>query len=196
MIGIYKITNKVNGKFYIGSSVTCNRRQKAHWSKLKGGYHDNRHLQNAFNKYGEKKFKFEILQELPDTCTILDIETLELYFIKMMQPQYNKTEITTRNKANSQRKIKDDDPLKKPKSQKERDYSDDYKQKMSLKSKSFYNSLSTEEKAKRNAHKNGKIFSTETRNKLSEKKKGRIVSKEERLKLSNSLKAYWANKFN
>lgn len=62
--GIYKITNKVNGKFYIGSSKNIKERWKHHRSDLKSGTHSNPHLQNSYNKYGKKNFKFEIIETI------------------------------------------------------------------------------------------------------------------------------------
>jgi group I intron endonuclease len=59
--GLYKIKNKVNSKFYIGSSNNIKRRWKeGHLNKLKKNKHDNQHLQNAWNKYGEDNFSLEI----------------------------------------------------------------------------------------------------------------------------------------
>ena len=70
--GIYKITNKVTGEFYIGSSVDLYRRLNAHRFRLAGGYHINSHLQNAWNKYGADGFSFE-------TVLYCDIESLLYY---------------------------------------------------------------------------------------------------------------------
>jgi group I intron endonuclease len=62
MRGLYKITNVVNGKAYIGSSnKNTNRRLIQHKSNLKAGRHINGHLQRAWNKYGEASFTFEHL---------------------------------------------------------------------------------------------------------------------------------------
>jgi len=61
--GIYKITNKLNGKFYIGSSVHIENRWKLHISSLKRGKHDNQHLQYSWNKYGELSFDFIVMKE-------------------------------------------------------------------------------------------------------------------------------------
>ena len=61
--GVYKITNLVNGKFYIGSSKNIMKRFKEHKSDLNEQMHDNLHLQNAWNQYGEGNFKFEIIEE-------------------------------------------------------------------------------------------------------------------------------------
>lgn len=60
--GVYIITNKVNGKFYIGSGVSVFSRWLNHASHLKNGNHVNYKLQRAYDKYGLKNFKFEILE--------------------------------------------------------------------------------------------------------------------------------------
>jgi len=52
-----------NNKFYIGSSNNIRTRFYKHKSALKHNKHENRHLQRAYNKYGIKNFKFEVLEE-------------------------------------------------------------------------------------------------------------------------------------
>lgn len=61
--GIYKITNIVNGKFYIGSSVNIRKRWISHKCDLNKQRHHNRHLQFSFNKHGFDCFKFEVLEQ-------------------------------------------------------------------------------------------------------------------------------------
>ena len=61
MIGIYKIENKVNGKVYIGQSIDIEKRWKSHISYLNKGIHRNKHLQSAWDKYGEGNFDKKIL---------------------------------------------------------------------------------------------------------------------------------------
>jgi group I intron endonuclease len=61
--GIYKIENLIDGKVYIGSSVNMVNRKYKHFWMLKKGIHDNNYLQHSYNKFGEKSFKFEILEE-------------------------------------------------------------------------------------------------------------------------------------
>lgn len=61
-MGIYKINNEVNGKFYIGSSVDLKKRRRDHLRELRDGIHRNNRLQNSFNKYGERNFKFSIIE--------------------------------------------------------------------------------------------------------------------------------------
>ena len=65
--GIYKITCEANGKFYVGSAVNIQKRWQTHRSHLKMNRHVNKHLQNAWNKYGEKTFKFSVVEQtLPE----------------------------------------------------------------------------------------------------------------------------------
>ena len=83
--GIYQIVNTVNGKKYIGSSLDIPMRLSGHKCHLKKQVHHNKHLQNAWNKYGEENFIFNIL-------IICDTENLCLYeqmFIDKLEPEYN-----------------------------------------------------------------------------------------------------------
>jgi group I intron endonuclease len=59
MTGIYKITNKINGKVYIGQSINIERRWKEHISDKR----KNSLIHLAIEKYGEKNFNFEIIEE-------------------------------------------------------------------------------------------------------------------------------------
>ncbi len=61
--GIYAIKNLLDGKNYIGSSKTINYRFCQHKRNLVKNKHVNPHLQNAWNKYGEENFVFEIWEE-------------------------------------------------------------------------------------------------------------------------------------
>jgi len=75
--GIYKITNIVNGKFYIGSSIDVEKRWRQHKNKLKNNNHTNIHLQRSWNKYGENSFSLETIEEVGPS-SLLDIEQLYL----------------------------------------------------------------------------------------------------------------------
>ena len=63
MIGVYKITNTVDGKVYVGSTtIDFGWRWSNHKSALRKNKHCNIHLQRAWNKYGESAFTFEVLE--------------------------------------------------------------------------------------------------------------------------------------
>jgi group I intron endonuclease len=77
--GIYKITNTVNGKVYIGQSVNIYARWKVH----KTGYvHEKscRRLHSAMKSYGIDKFSFEIIEITSNDKNILN--SLEKKYIK------------------------------------------------------------------------------------------------------------------
>lgn len=72
--GIYFIKNKVNEKCYVGQAKDVEHRLfSEHLRCLQLGVHRNKHLQKAFNKYGEKSFLFKVLEYCP-----LDKETLRI----------------------------------------------------------------------------------------------------------------------
>lgn len=61
---IYKIINTANGKFYVGSTMDTRERFRNHRNKLRRGKHPNAYLQASWNKYGEEKFVFFIVEEV------------------------------------------------------------------------------------------------------------------------------------
>lgn len=58
---LYKITNLINGKAYIGQSINPRRRFIAHISRANNDS-DNSPIHSAIKKYGKDNFKFEILE--------------------------------------------------------------------------------------------------------------------------------------
>lgn len=64
--GIYCIINILNNKKYIGSSRNIYSRWYKHRANLRGGYHPDSYLQNAWDKYGEENFYFIILKKCPE----------------------------------------------------------------------------------------------------------------------------------
>lgn len=75
--GIYEILNIKNNKKYIGSSFDINIRWIIHRSLLKGGIHDNNHLQRSYNKYGIDNFVYNIIEE----CLEEDLFNREQYWM-------------------------------------------------------------------------------------------------------------------
>jgi len=91
-IGIYKIENKINYDFYIGSSRDLKRREKDHFSLLKKNKNKSKILQRAVNKYGIENFKFIIIEN----CNINDLFILEQKYVDELNPKYNicKTDVS------------------------------------------------------------------------------------------------------
>lgn len=65
--GVYKITNKLNGRIYIGSAKEFKNRWKQHSKSLEKGKHHNKHLQASYNKHGKENFIFQILEVVEGT---------------------------------------------------------------------------------------------------------------------------------
>ena len=85
-IGVYKITNIVTNKYYIGSSsVSFYTRYLHHRSELRRNKHKNKRLQNSWNKHTESNFVFSVIEE----CDKNDIESREQYFINVMNATNN-----------------------------------------------------------------------------------------------------------
>jgi group I intron endonuclease len=93
MVGIYKISNTISGKFYIGSSFKMAKRKCNHFSSLRNNRHGNRHLQNAWNKYGEDTFIWEVLEETTKEVLI----QREQFYIDTLKPEYNIRQVAENN---------------------------------------------------------------------------------------------------
>lgn len=83
--GIYRIVNTSNGHQYIGSSVDMRRRWAVHRNALKNNKHHSAHLQNAWNKYRETAFIFEVLEHWEKDVLI----GMEQWWINHVKPEYN-----------------------------------------------------------------------------------------------------------
>lgn len=99
--GIYKITNQLNNKIYIGQSIDIGRRWSEHKSRA---FETNTNcyykpLYCAIRKYGLKNFNFEIIEE----CSPENLNEREKYYIIKFDSQvpygYN---IRTEDNKNSQ----------------------------------------------------------------------------------------------
>lgn len=84
--GIYQILNKQNLKCYIGSTRrNFHDRFKDHKRSLKKNKHHSKHLQAAWNKYGEEVFEFNVLE-------VIDKSLDKIYFLQREQYWLDKLE--------------------------------------------------------------------------------------------------------
>ena len=60
--GIYKITNNINNKCYIGQSKNIKRRFSEHKSEKYRKIHITKRLYRAITKHGIENFSFEIIE--------------------------------------------------------------------------------------------------------------------------------------
>ena len=165
MGSIYKITNTINGKSYIGQTIqdAVKTRIRDH---LTGN--GNRIVKHAIAKYGEDAFVFEILHDgiIPEFLDTLEIEAIQ-NFNTIAPNGYNLDTGGNRNKTRSEetkRKLSKANKGK-PGPNKGKTFSEEHRRKIS------------------EAHK-GKTFSEASRRKMSESRKGKPRSEETKRKLS------------
>lgn len=96
MIGIYKITNKINGHAYIGLSTNIEERWKQHQSLYNQNRESNKALYKAFQKYGIENFIFEVLEE----CSILELSEKEKCYIEKFDTYFNGYNMTAGGEDN------------------------------------------------------------------------------------------------
>lgn len=127
-VGIYLITCKTSNKRYVGSSNNIKRRWQKHVAELKRCNHDNRYLQNTWNKYGEESFEFAVLEVVEDE---LQLAIREQHWIDTLHPELNiaiSTECFSRGLERT----------------------DEWREGMSEGNKRYWENLTEEEKAERN----------------------------------------------
>lgn len=161
---VYKTTNLINGKIYIGQHTTEN---------IDDGYLGSGViLQKAFKKYGKENFKREVLKMVDGSKE--DLNHAEEFFIKHYRDKigwgmmYNATECAFGGGC----------------------HTEESKKKMSefMKGNQYAkgNHLSEETRKKMSAARKGHPVSEETRKKIFETQKGRQFSKEHKQKISKA----------
>lgn len=103
MIGIYKITNKINEKSYVGQSVNIERRWRQHKQKNSKSL-----IGLKIQEYGEENFIFEVLEE----TDLQSLDKREKYYIEkfntIVPNGYNITDETASIKSTFVYYSKDD----------------------------------------------------------------------------------------
>jgi hypothetical protein len=96
--GIYKITNIINSKYYIGSAVSIRYRLNTHKRLLRDNKHFNKHLQSSYNKHGLSNFVFEQL-EITTKENMIEREQYWIDHLDANNPKkgYNKRIIASSN---------------------------------------------------------------------------------------------------
>ena len=188
---IYKITNLVNGKMYIGKHKT---------KKLDDGYMGSGHLiKRALQKYGANNFRKEWLMFCEDEE---EMNYMELVYVDetwvLRNDTYNLTLggngglIEGQHSPRKGVHISEETRMKLRKANIGKKHSQETKKKMSISHKGKHFSQEHNEKI-RNWH-IGRKASQELRDKLSKAHIGKKLSMKTRRKLSEAQKARWENK--
>lgn len=128
VVGIYKITNLIDNKVYIGQTVNYRKRKNSHLSSLKENKHHNEHLQRAFNKYGENSFEMELLEE----CKIEELDDIEIKYIKELDTCNHDKGYNMMYGGQIYREFTKEVRLKMSEAGKGRKFTDEHKKKISL----------------------------------------------------------------
>ena len=96
--GIYKITNVINNKYYIGSAISIRSRLNTHKRLLRDNKHFNNHLQASYNKHGLSNFVFKQL-EVTTKETMIEREQYWIDQLDATNPKkgYNKRILASSN---------------------------------------------------------------------------------------------------
>jgi group I intron endonuclease len=201
--GIYSIFCIANQKRYIGSAYDLRKRFCQHHYGLKNNTHYNSHLQRSWNKYGEKNFTFNVLEE----CDIEHLIVNEQKWI-VFYDSLNPINGFNRKEAGPRGCVSEETKRKMSEVNKGKQLSQETKRKIGLAQIGNKNcsGMKLSEKTKRKiseAHTGmkkseetrikisnslkGKALSEETKRKISEKHKGKKISKETKRKISNAM---------
>ena len=182
MIGIYKITNKLNGKVYIGQSIDIDTRWRQHINAK-----DDALIHKSIQKYGPENFNFEVLLECPAEM-LNDWERDMIALYDCISPKgYNLTEGGGGCKCSEETRLKMSEAKKgKPSWNKGIPCSEETRLKMSEAKKGHH--ISEEQKRKISEANKGHHISEEHKRKISDAQKGKHLSEETKIKISNALK--------
>ena len=197
---VYKITNTINNKAYIGISIhePENRRIREHLSGR-----GNRIIANAVKKYGKDAFTYEVLEENVFDEFLRDLEVAYIANFNTVAPhgynldsggdKHKKLSDETRRKlseAHKGKKLSEEHRRKLSeahKSRKRKPHSAETRRKIGEAHKGKKRPQRSEEYRRKmsEAHR-GKKFSDETRRKISEANNGKKRSEETRRKMSEA----------
>jgi group I intron endonuclease len=177
--GIYKITNLINEKVYIGQSINIEKRFIS-YKNLRNCKRQKK-IYASLNFYGIENHTFEIIKE----CCIKELNYYERhyqeYYNVLGDLGLNLKYTKTNDKSGS---LSDETRKKISEFQKGRKHSEETKEKMSQSQKGKIFSEDTRKKLSESA--TGRKLTEETRKKLSEKRKLRITKNETRKKISKN----------
>jgi group I intron endonuclease len=173
--GIYQILNKVNGKSYVGSAVDIEKRWIVHRSNFNNNKREHPYLHNAWDKYGEEAFQFNVLEYVQNPQWLIEIEQYWIDFLETANPLfgYNACPIAGNNMG---LKLREETKIKIGMAHKGKIVSEETRKKLSDANKGRNNwlgkKLSEKHKQSLSAAAKGRKHTEETKKKLRERSKG------------------------
>jgi group I intron endonuclease len=168
--GIYCIRNIHNHKLYVGSSVNLHKRWLDHRKLLRKGSHHSRKLQNAWEKWGEDSFVFDILEYVVDVAELTDVEQMYMdFYDACSETGYN---ILPRAHSPLGAKRSEETRRRIGASKRGTTHSEESRRRMSESQKKYYEE-NPERRLKQAEDSTGRVCSDETRKKLSDAHKGK-----------------------
>jgi len=105
LAGIYKITNQLTGKVYVGQSKNVYRREIEHFTALRCGKHPNKEMQKDWN-HNNRGFRFDVIEFVP----LSQLNEREKYWIdrlhSMFPNGYNLEWVPYKRKAEKKSEIR------------------------------------------------------------------------------------------
>lgn len=192
LCGVYKITNIVNWKVYIGQSINLINRWKDHIHALNRNDSNCTLLQRAWNKYGQKSFSFEILE----LCAEEQLDEIEIKYIEIYDALNPDKGYNIEPGGNKNKHLSEETKQRLRESHLGRRHTEEAKRKMSEsrtgEGNGMYGRHHTEEAKKKMSEakkgKPGHPCSDYAKERASQANLGKIVSEETRKKLSESHK--------
>jgi len=182
---IYKATNKINKKSYIGYTSNLQRRKLEHKKCALSNRYPNNVFHKAIKKYGYDNFEWEVIFESEDkNLTLKIIEPFFIASLRYLGECYNLAKGGEGNTSSRTQKQK----IEHSQRMKGRKHSQTHRDNLS---KSLKNRVFSEEHKRRISESKkgnkfcvGRVLSEETKKKLSQLKKGKPLSDEHKKNLS------------
>jgi GIY-YIG catalytic domain len=91
MCFVYKITNKINGKCYIGKTIrSLDERWQQHWCDARAARYSNK-FHNALRKYGRENFDIYVVAEVDNPDILDEVERMAIEHFDSFKNGYNST---------------------------------------------------------------------------------------------------------
>lgn len=87
--GVYLLRNRISGGFYVGSTRNLRNRYQQHAYGMRGQYHHNPKLREAWLLYGPSAFEFVVIELVPKQSDLIDREQYWMDRLNAVGDGYN-----------------------------------------------------------------------------------------------------------